>query len=144
MPPAAVTGRPRSFCSAQCRQANERLVVSQHREEKERREREEAAGVREKAEADRARREEWEYQRAIAAGGDTAAEARWQRLYAETLDATASRLGLCQWDLASGRPGACTNRTANVYCAKHNRQVDREAARRKERADRVPMTEGGT
>jgi hypothetical protein len=36
LPPPALTGRPRSFCSAECRRANERYAVSQHREEMER------------------------------------------------------------------------------------------------------------
>jgi hypothetical protein len=110
-------------------------VVSQRREEKERREREQAARAREKADAEAARREEREYRRAIEAGGDIAAEAKWERLYVQTLDATGSRYGLCQWDLPNGHPGACTNRTADVVCAKHMRQVDREAEqRRQERA----------
>lgn len=38
--PPAVTGRPRTFCSAQCRAANEWVVVSRRREEMDRRERE--------------------------------------------------------------------------------------------------------
>jgi hypothetical protein len=33
LPPQALTGRPRGFCSAQCRQANEQIVVSRRREE---------------------------------------------------------------------------------------------------------------
>jgi hypothetical protein len=86
---------------------------------------------REKREAERLRRAERDYQQAIAAGGDVAAEAKWQRLYSETLDATGSRYGLCQWDLANGLPGACTNRTASVFCAKHNRQIERESERRR-------------
>jgi hypothetical protein len=90
---------------------------------------------REEREAERLRRAERDYQLAIAAGGDVAAEAKWQRLYDETLDATASRYGLCQWDLANGQPGACTNRTANVFCAKHNRQLDRKAAARRRRKE---------
>ena len=40
LPPPAVTGRPRTFCSAQCRAANEWVVVSRRREEMDRRERE--------------------------------------------------------------------------------------------------------
>jgi len=64
-----------------------------------------------------------------------AAEAKWQRLSIQTLEETKSRYGLCQWALESGEPGACTNRTANVYCAKHNRQLEREIERsRKEKA----------
>ena len=88
---------------------------------------EQAAGLEQEA----ARRRERDYRRALAAGGDVAAEARWQRLYDETLDATGSRYGLCQWDLDNGEPGACTRRMANVYCAKHSRQVERQAEQRR-------------
>jgi hypothetical protein len=67
LPPPALTGRPRSFCSAQCRQANERVVVSRNLHEKERRERErleaEATARREKLEAEVAARDEREYRR---------------------------------------------------------------------------------
>jgi hypothetical protein len=128
LPPPALTGRPRSFCSAQCRQANERVVVSRRREEMERREverREAEWKAREKAREDKA---EQEYQRALKAGGDVAAEARWQRLYDQVSEE--GRYGLCQWDLPNGHPGACTNRTVGVFCAKHSRQVDRESRRK--------------
>jgi hypothetical protein len=94
--------------------------------------------ARREREAQRRRKEE--YQRAIEAGGDVAAEARWERLYDETLDATGSRYGLCQWALDNGRNGACTNRTDDVYCAKHSRQVDREAANRREAAGSLNET----
>jgi hypothetical protein len=141
LPPPAVTGRPRSFCSAQCRQANEWSVGSRRREEKERRERKqreaEAARRREKAEAEAARARDREYRRAIEAGGDTAAEAKWQRLYSETLDSTGSRYGLCQWPLDNGQPGACTRRTADVYCARHSRQLEREAEKRRREKERA-------
>jgi 5-methylcytosine-specific restriction enzyme A len=86
-----------------------------------------AAFERQQEEGDR--RLEQEYRRAIAAGGDVAAEARWQRLYVQTLDATGSRYGVCQWALDDGNPGACTRRTADVYCGVHNRQSERESAR---------------
>jgi hypothetical protein len=79
LPPPAVTGRPRSFCSAACREANERVVVSQRFEEKQRQERErrEAEAARRRREVDEARfrREEREYRRAIEAGGTS----RWRR-----------------------------------------------------------------
>jgi hypothetical protein len=66
--------------------------------------------------------------------GTIAAEARWRRLYVQTLDET-GRYGLCQWALDDGNPGACANRTADVYCAKHNRELERELQRnRKEGA----------
>ena len=90
-----------------------------------------AAFERRQAEADR--RREREYRRAIEAGGDVAAEAKWQRLYFQTLDATESRFGLCQWSLADGNPGACTRRTADVYCWRHNHQLEREAAAKRRR-----------
>jgi len=63
------------------------------RREAERREAEWKA--REKAREDKAERE---YQRAIKAGGRVAAEAMWQRLFDETLDATGGRYELCQWE----------------------------------------------
>jgi hypothetical protein len=69
------------------------------------------------------------------AGGDVAAEARWERLYDETLDETESRYGLCQWALDNGQNGACIRRTAGVYCWRHSRQVDREAAARRRRKE---------
>jgi hypothetical protein len=96
LPTPALTGRPRTFCSAQCRGANERVVVSGRFEEKQRRDREQREAEREKREAESMRRAERDYQRAIAAGGDVAAGAKWQRLSDETLDATGSRYGLCQ------------------------------------------------
>jgi hypothetical protein len=135
LPPPAVTGRPRTFCSAQCRRANEWGVDNRRREERERREREQQqaeAEARYRArEEEAARREEREYRRAIEAGGNVAATARWWRLYDETLDATGSRWGLCQWALDNDEPGACTRRTADVYCWRHNRQLERESAKRR-------------
>jgi hypothetical protein len=135
LPPPAVTGRPRTFCSAQCRQANEWHMDSRRREERERREREQREAdweTRRKAKEDQAaRRREREYQRAIEAGGDIAAEARWQRLYDETLDAHGGRYSLCQWALEDGNPGACTRRTGDVYCWMHNRQLERDTVRRR-------------
>jgi hypothetical protein len=92
----------------------------------------EAERRRRQAEAER--RREREYQRAIEAGGDTAAEARWQRLYDQVSDE--GRYGLCQWALDSGEPGACTRRTrSDVYCSTHNRQLERDLERnRRQRA----------
>ncbi len=138
LPPPAVTGRPRSFCSAQCREANERYAYSQAREQRERKEQSERDALREKREADLARIAEQEYQRALAAGGDVAAEARWQRASVQTLDETGGRFELCQWALEpSGLPGACFNRTADVYCAKHTRQLEREQLRKQRAASEV-------
>jgi hypothetical protein len=83
----------------------------------------EAEQRRRDEEADR--RREREYQRAIKAGGDVAANARWERLYVQTVDE--GRYGLCQWALDSGEPGACTRRTtADPFCSYHYRQLDRE------------------
>jgi hypothetical protein len=67
------------------------------------------------------------YQAALAAGGEIAANARWKRQFDE------SRHGLCQWAFdESLLPGACFRRPdgSYVYCARHNRQLDREAAQR--------------
>jgi hypothetical protein len=98
-----------------------------------------AAAAKEKAareqearrEREAQRRREDEYLRALEAGGDVAAEARWERLYDEALDS--GRHGLCQWALDNGQPGACTRRTASVYCWGHSRQLDRETAARHRR-----------
>ena len=121
LPPPAVTGRPRTFCSAQCRAANEWVVVSRKREEMERREREKREAEWKAKEAANARRLEREYQRAIAAGGAVAANARWERLYDETYDKYGGRYGLCQWedeDDEWGVPRAQSARAArrDVYC----------------------------
>jgi hypothetical protein len=114
-------------------------VDGRNREERERRERErleaEARARREKLEAEVAGREEREYRRAIEVGGDIAAEATWQRLFDKTCEE--GRWSLCQWPLANGEPGACTQRTANVYCAKHNRQLDRESDQRRREKERA-------
>ena len=129
LPPPAVTGRPRTFCSAQCRAANEWVVVSRRREEMEEREREQRDAERLAREAETPRRREREYQRALAAGGAVAADARWERLSDETYDKYGSRYGLCQWEdedddgIFSRR--CCNRRTADVYCWVHNRQLER-------------------
>jgi hypothetical protein len=72
---------------------------------------------RQQAAADRRRKRE--HARMLKAGGDTAAEARWQELWDRSP-------GLCQWPLENGQPGACTRRTDDVYCARHNRRLERE------------------
>jgi hypothetical protein len=60
--------------------------------------------------------------------------ARWDKAYSETNDAYGGRYGMCQWeDVGSdgelvGR--MCYRRTTDVYCAKHNRQLEREERRR--------------
>ena len=116
-----------------CREANERVVVSGRLEEELRRDREQREAEREEREAERLRRAERDYQRAIAAGGDTATAARWERLS----DETGSRYGLCQWALDNGEYGACFRRTASVYCWRHNRQLDRESQRRRREKERA-------
>jgi hypothetical protein len=83
---------------------------------------------RRQAEADR--RREQEYQRAIKAGGRVAAEAKWWRLYDQVSEE--GRYGLCQWEdeIDGEYTHTCFNRTRNdVYCAAHNRQVEREVER---------------
>ena len=141
LPPPAVTGRPRTFCSAQCRAANEWVVVSRRREEMERREKERREAERKAKEAANARRLEREYQRAIAAGGAVAANARWERLEDETFDKYGGRYGLCQWededDSGEFTGRRCTRRTADVYCWRHNRQLDRESERRRREKERA-------
>ena len=131
LPPPAVSGRPRTFCSAQCRAANEWAVVSRRREEMEQREREQREAEWKAKEAANARRLEREYQRAIAAGGVAAADARWERLYEETYDKYGGRYGLCQWEDedSEGRylGRECTRRTTDVYCWRHNAQLERQA-----------------
>jgi hypothetical protein len=144
LPPPAVTGRPRTFCSAQCRAVNEWIVVSRRREEMEQREREQREAAWKAKEAANARRLEREYQRAIAAGAAVAANARWERLYEETLDATGSRWGLCQWEDEDANGDylgrRCTRRTADVYCWRHNRQLERESERRRREKERAPTS----
>lgn len=74
--------------------------------------------------AERERERKLEYERAIAAGGDEAAEARWQELWTKSL--RRGGRGLCQWALENGHPGACTRKAENawdVYCREHNREV---------------------
>ena len=135
LPPPAVTGRPRTFCSAQCRAANEWVVVSRKREEIERREQEQREAAWKAKEAANARRLEREYQRAIAAGGAVAANARWERLYDETYDKYGGRYGLCQWededDSGEFAGRRCTRRTTGRVLLAHNRQLERESERRR-------------
>ncbi len=69
MPPPALTGRPRSFCSAWCRQASEQDADKRARAERERQEQQRAAREQEVAEAARLRQKEREYQAALAEGG---------------------------------------------------------------------------
>jgi hypothetical protein len=114
------------------------------REAYDRRVSEERAAENAIAEARRARerealeqREEREYQAAIRAGGDVAAGARWERRYSEVLRRTGH--GLCQWQDEGPdgdyRPRMCLRRASDgdVYCAKHNRQLERETRRSRTR-----------
>jgi hypothetical protein len=78
------------------------------------------------------RRREEKYQAAIRRGGVDAAMARWDRADRESLQKTDR--GLCQWeDEVEGRymGRTCYRRTADatVYCAKHNRQLERATNR---------------
>jgi hypothetical protein len=107
----------------------------------EQRERKRREAEREKREAERLRRAEREYQRAIAAGGTVAANARWERLDDETLDKYGGRYGLCQWededDSGQFAGRRCTRRTTgDVYCWRHNRQLERESERRRQEKER--------
>ena len=72
---------------------------------------------------------------AIAAGGAFAANARWERLSEETYDKHGGRYELCQWededDDGNYEGRRCTRRTADVYCWRHNRQLNREIEKRK-------------
>ena len=147
MPDPPWTGRPPTYCSPGCR--SEAAAIRWQAREAERLQRERAAREAE-WEAREKKREaegEREYQRAISAGGAVAVNARWERLYDETLDKYGGRYGLCQWEDEDGdgqfTGRSCTRRTADVYCAKHNRQLDRETERRrreKERASTSPPT----
>lgn len=133
MPPPALTGRPRSFCSAWCRQASEQDADKRARAERERQEQQRAAREQEVAEAARLRQKEREYQAALAEGGAVAADARWARAFDETLARTG--WGLCQWAEEIGGEFArvCFRRQAHewdVYCGPHDRQLDLENARR--------------
>jgi hypothetical protein len=125
-----VFGRDSSYRCLECKRLDSRAARAA---------REAAAQAERTAELERVnveneRRREREYERALKARGDVAAEARWQRLFVQTLDDTGSRFGLCQWALSDGNPGACTNRTADVYCSRHNRSTQREAKRRRQPA----------
>jgi DNA-directed RNA polymerase subunit M/transcription elongation factor TFIIS len=142
-------GRDSSYrckrCKYEAKAATRKLATEARRREAEAiaAERAAVAAAQEKAAREREprrereaqRRREAEYQRALKVGGDVAAEARWERLYDETLDA--GRYGLCQWALDNGQYGACTRRTAGVYCWRHNRQLDRESERRRREKERA-------
>ena len=96
-----------------------------------------AAFERQRAEIDR--RLEQEYQVAIKRGGYDAAMARWDKAYSETNDACGGRYGLCQWeDEVDGEfiGRMCYRRTTDVYCAKHNRQLEREIERNRKAKER--------
>lgn len=82
--------------------------------------------------AERDRRREQEYQAAIERGGYDAAMARWDKEYQETLKKTGR--GLCQWE-ADGPDGESMGRmyyrrTTGVYCGVHDRELQRETARK--------------
>jgi hypothetical protein len=89
---------------------------------------------RRQAEADR--RREREYRKAIAEGGDTAREARWQRASSEALD---RNVGLCQWQ-NDDDVHICfrfESFAGGVYCRVHNRELERETARRRRDDERA-------
>ena len=72
--------------------------------------------------------------RILAAGGPAARELRWDERWVRTLQTT--EVSLCQWSQPNGRPGGCFQKTEpdgdTVYCAKHNRQLERESAARRQ------------
>jgi hypothetical protein len=135
MPPRPRTGRPPIYCSVGCRDA----AAASREAERNRLARErydvEQQAVRKARDEEAARRHEREYQRAIAAGGAVAANARWERVYDETYDKYGGWYGLCQWededDSGEFTGRLCTRRTRDVYCWRHNRQLERETERRR-------------
>ena len=136
MPPPAPTGRPRTYCSISCRDRAEYARYEARNAERLQRERAEREAEWEAREKKREAEAEREYRRALEAGGAVAANARWERLYDETLDKYGGRYGLCQWEDEDGSGQfagrRCTRRTtADVYCWRHNRQLDRETERRR-------------
>jgi hypothetical protein len=134
MPAPALTGRPRTFCSAQCRQANERYRVSQEYHERQRREQEEQrrAFARQRAAAEKKRLKERE--RILKAGGYDAGMLLWDEAYSESLDKGGP--GLCQWQDEDEQgthhylPRQCFQPAddCDVYCAHHNRVLEDEIA----------------
>jgi hypothetical protein len=141
MPPRAWTARPRIYCSDGCRdQAAAIRQEERWRRELERYRAEQEAlrkagtrkplDVRNVSTGGRSRRE-----------AQSQANARWERLYEETLDATGSRWGLCQWEDEDANGDylgrRCTRRTAGVYCGRHNRQLERESERRRREKERA-------
>jgi hypothetical protein len=132
MPPPALTGRPRSFCSAACRSAAEKYRISQEYHEKQRREQEEQerAAAQRRAAAEKERLKERE--RILKAGGYDAGMLLWDEAYTESLDKGGP--GLCQWqDEVDGKylPRQCFQEAEGVYCADHNRVLEAEQAKRK-------------
>jgi hypothetical protein len=106
---------------------------------------EEAKRQREEAE----RQAEAEYQSLLAAGGAVAANARWERLSSETYDKYGGRYGLCQWededDSGQFTGRNCTRRTtADVYCWRHNRKLERETAKRRHEREESASRDVGT
>jgi hypothetical protein len=144
MPPPALTGRPRSFCSAACRSAAERYRVSQQYLEKQRREQEEQerAAARRLAAADKKRLKERE--RILKTGGYDAGMLLWEMAYNESLDKGGR--GLCQWQDEDPNqeghhylPRQCFRPEEQVYCAHHNKVLrERTAKRKAEQAEPPP------
>jgi hypothetical protein len=72
--------------------------------------------------AENERQRQQDRKRALAAGGNVAAQARWEEAWERSP-------GLCQWETDDGYR-TCMRRAASsgdVYCTVHNRQLEREA-----------------
>ncbi len=133
-------GRDTSYrclaCKREAGRGDRYLRIAEDRgiREAERRRQEEEAQAAQEAERrrrveERERRQEEKYQAAIKRGGYDAAMARWDRAYSESLEKTGH--GLCQWeDEVDGEylGRNCYSRAdgSQVYCARHNRQLERK------------------
>ncbi|HET6792523.1 MAG TPA: hypothetical protein VFI35_13200 [Actinomycetota bacterium] len=62
-------------------------------------------------------------------------------MYDETIDKYGGRYDLCQWEDEDANGDflgrRCTRRTADVYCWRHNRQLERESERRRREKERA-------
>ena len=102
------------YCSVSCRERAEYARWEAKQAEQRERDRVQSEAEWEAREKDREAEAEREYRRAQA-GGAVEANARWERLYDETLDKYGGRYGLCQWededDSGEYTGRRCTRRT---------------------------------